>query len=251
MLMLCKGTEVPRSALASIPTPQATATWRPLPHAEVIETLIDRAGRLGLRVKNEKYAVMPGRLYPEEGMQIELDGGRMFGSIDFDPIPGVPFPDGCGPSAGIRNSHDKTFALSILSGARVFLCENGVLRAEHIISRKHTSGIDLIASIDDALNAFMSSIQDFNTMYEQMRDLRVNRTRAHSLIVEMARAGAFSSDLILPVVEEFENPRHAEFKERNVWNLYQSATETMKRQSPARQLDGFKALNATLMPLLN
>jgi len=36
----------------------------------------------------------------------------------------------------------------------------------------------------------------------------------HSLIVELARAGAFSSSDILPIVTEFENPRHEEFKER-------------------------------------
>jgi len=74
---------------------------------------------------------------------------------------------------------------------------------------------------------------------------------AHSFIVELARAEAFSSSDILPVVNEFENPRHEEFKERNAWSLYRSCTEVMKSQSPAQHVDGFKALNVVMTVALN
>ncbi|MEI6235806.1 MAG: hypothetical protein WCT04_22350 [Planctomycetota bacterium] len=56
---------------------------------------------------------------------------------------------------------------------------------------------------------------------------------------------------ILPVIREFEAPRHSEFADKSGWSLYQSATEIMKAQSPARQVDGFKALNQVLMAALN
>ena len=251
MLMLSHAHEVFRSDLAQIATPEPTESWRPIPHIDVVDTLISRASARGLQVKSERYAVLPGMLYPQPGVQVDIPGARLFGSLDFMPIPGMPFPAGCTPSAGLRNSHDKTFALSILSGARVFLCANGVLSAEHIISRKHTSGIDLGISIDSALDAFMESIRGFNDVYEKLRAKSVTRTKAHSLVVELARAGAFSSSDILPVVNEFENPRHEEFKERNAWHLYQGCTEIMKNQSPARQTDGFKALNKVLLAQLN
>ena len=157
-----------------------------------------------------------------------------------------------GPAPPRANApSDKSFALSILSGARVFVCANGVLSGEFVITRKHTSGLDLVESIDAALDAFMESLRTFNQTYEQLRARRLNRTKAHSLVVELAQAGAFASSDILPVIQEFENPRHAEFKERNAWNLYQSSTEIMKGQSPARQVDGFKALNQVLTAELN
>ena len=133
----------------------------------------------------------------------------------------------------------------------MFVCANGVLSAEHIISRKHTSGLDLVASIDAALDAFMESLRGFNQTYEQLRSRRLNRTKAHSLTVELAQAGAFASSDILPVIREFECPRHVEFKERNAWHLYQGCTEIMKAQSPSRQVDGFKALNQVLAAALN
>jgi hypothetical protein len=251
MLMLSHANEVSRDDLYGVATPNATDSWKPVPHIEVVNTLTERAAARGLVVKNERFALLDGTLYGENGVQTRIPGARLFGSLDFAPIPGMPFPAGCAPSAGLRNSADKSFALSILSGARVFICANGVLSAEHIISRKHTSGLDLTESIDTALDAFMESLRGFNETYERLRSRRINRTRAHSLVVELAQAGAFASSDILPVVREFENPRHPEFAERNGWNLYQSCTEVMKGQSPSRQVDGFKALNQVLTAAFN
>ncbi len=251
MLMLSHASEVSRDELYGVVTPDPTDTWKPVPHHEVVNTLTDRAAARGLVIKNEKFALLDGTLYSEGGVQTRIPGARLFGSLDFAPIPGMPFPAGCAPSCGLRNSADKSFALSILSGARVFVCANGVLSAEHIISRKHTSGLDLVASIDAALDAFMESLRGFNETYERLRTWQLRKNTAHSLIVELARAGAFPSSDILPVVLEFENPRHAEFRERNAWNLYQDCTEIMKGQSPARQVDGFKALNQVLTAAMN
>src|SRR5262249_42135137 len=233
MLMLSHAAEASRDDLYTVATPEPTDTWKPIPHHEVVNSLTDRAAARGLVIKNERFALLDGTLYGEGGMQTRVPGARLFGSLDFAPMPGMPFPAGCAPSAGIRNSTDKSFALSILSGARVFICANGVLSAEHIISRKHTSGLDLSESIDAALDAFMESIRGFNETYERLRARRLTRTKAHSLVVELAQAGAFASSEILPVVREFENPRHAEFSDKSGWALYQSATEIMKGQSPA------------------
>ena len=251
MLMLSHASEITRDDLYGVVTPDPTDTWKPVPHHEVVNVLTERAADRGLVIKSERFALVDGTLYGEGGMQTRIPGARLFGSLDFAPIPGMPFPAGCAPSAGLRNSADKSFALSILSGARVFVCANGVLSAEHIVSRKHTSGLDLVASIDAALDAFMESLRGFNETYERLRSRQLRRTTAHSLIVELARAGAFSSSDILPVVQEFENPRHVEFRERNAWNLYQGCTEIMKSQSPARQIDGLKALNSVLAAALN
>jgi Domain of unknown function (DUF932) len=251
MLMLSHAREITRAQLSNIPTPGATDSWRPVPHIDVVEAVTALAADRGLRIRSERYAVTDGALHPQPGIQIDMKGARLFGSMDFAPVPGMPFPAGCTPSAGIRNSHDKTFALSILSGARVFVCANGVLAAEHIVSRKHTSRLNLHQAVDFALDEFMRSLQSFNAIHQRLNDQRITRTRAHSLVVEMARAGAFSSSDIVPVVEEFENSRHPEFRDRTAWTLYQAATETMKKQSPARQTEGFKALNAVLVAGLN
>lgn len=60
MLMLSHGQEVRRDALAAIPTPVGTHSWRPVPHYEVATTLTERAAARGLRITSERYAVSDG-----------------------------------------------------------------------------------------------------------------------------------------------------------------------------------------------
>jgi len=251
MLMLSKATEVPRASLRGIRTPDPTDSWRPVPHADVVEVLTERAGARGLKITSARFAVLPGYLCPTPGTSVELPGARLFGSLDFAPVSGMPFPPGCTPSAGIRDSRDKSFSLSILAGARVLVCANGVLSAEHIISRKHTSGIDLVESVDNVLDAFMESVRGFQALHKGLSNWRLTRTRASALTVDLARAGAFSSSDILLVLAEYEAPSHPEFSERNAWSLYNAATARMKTQSPGRQVDGFKALNGVLLAEVN
>ena len=126
-----------------------------------------------------------------------------------------------------------------------------MLSAEHIISRKHTSGIDLVESVDNALDAFLESIRGFQGLHESLSNWRLTRTRASALTVDMARVGAFSSSDFLSVLQEYEAPSHPEFSERNAWTLYNAATARMKAQSPSRQVDGFKALSTVLLAQVN
>lgn len=145
-------------------------------------------GISSLKITSERFAVLPGYLYPRPGMAVELRGARLFGSMDFAPIEGMPFPPGCTPSAGIRNSHDKTFALSILSGARVLVCANGVLSGEFVVSRKHTSRIDLVQSVDHALDASLESVRGFQALHEHLSNWRLTRTRACALFITQWRS---------------------------------------------------------------
>jgi hypothetical protein len=62
----------------------------------------------------------------------------------------------------------------------------------------------------------------------------VNEDDARLLVVRAAEMQAIPGSDILPVLDGFRNPPHAEFAERNRWSLYNSFTETAKAYSPAR-----------------
>jgi len=76
--------------------------------------------------------------------------------------------------------------------------------------------------------------------------------RVEGLAVKAARAGAFSSSKILPVIEEFDKPSFEEFGKmaRSLYRLYNSATHIMRDQNPGRQGDAMKALNSVTFPLI-
>ncbi len=92
-----------RQQLALVPTPAATATHRPIPHAQVVEALVETLGFRHIGVVKDEFAV-------------SKDGMKMFGVLDLDT--GM---HGCRFSIGIRNAHDKTMRLALTVGYRVFV----------------------------------------------------------------------------------------------------------------------------------
>jgi hypothetical protein len=88
--------------------PAATETHRPIPHHEIVRSLIETLGFRHIGVVNDEYAVSP-------------DGMKMFGVLDLEPE-----LQGCQFSIGLRNSHDKSMRLAMTCGYRVFVCSNMV-----------------------------------------------------------------------------------------------------------------------------
>ena len=154
MLMLDKAAPVAVRQLAQITCPAPTESWRPYPHSEVVSALSDRMQARGLKVKSSRLTLIDGAMYPAKGIRVEVKGARLFGS--FDLVPAGEFVPGAVPSLGLRNSIDKSYALTVLIGMRVMACSNGVLYVERgvQVSRKHTSGLELEGAFDSALDAY-------------------------------------------------------------------------------------------------
>ena len=76
-LISCTG-KITRAELAQVPTPPSTATHVPIPHAAVVEALVDTLSHRQISVVDEEFAV-------------SKDGMEMFGVLDlaagFDGMP--------------------------------------------------------------------------------------------------------------------------------------------------------------------
>ncbi len=257
MLMLHKGArDVQRSQLSRFKAPPKTKTWSPIGHDEVVSAVIGAAEGLGYEIRNERWGVMDGALYEQtpgktEMSKVDLPGARLYGFLDFKPVPGLETPRGMGLSMGIRTSFDKSYGQVLMFGGRVFICDNGVLIGEHEIKRKHTSQFDLRPLVVQAFGKLEDSARSLRNMHTELVGRALSDTEAKSLIVDLADAGAISSGHVLPVHKEYTEPKHEEFRDRNAWSLYNATTEVMKRQPTPRQVEGFKALNRVLVPSLN
>jgi hypothetical protein len=104
--LITSGKKISREELASIPTPAATRTHRPVPHHEIAQALVETLSFRHIAVLKDEYAV-------------SSNGMKMFGVLDLE----AGF-QGCHFSIGIRNSHDKSFRLSATAGLRVAVCDN-------------------------------------------------------------------------------------------------------------------------------
>ena len=85
--LIASTAKLTRQQLAAVPTPLGTATHRPVPHAEIVEALVETLSFRHISVVTEEYAV-------------SKDG------------------------IGVRNSHDRSMRLAAVVGVRVLVCEN-------------------------------------------------------------------------------------------------------------------------------
>ena len=145
---------------------------------------------------------------------------------------------------GIRNSHDKSFAVGLSAGIVVCVCTNMAFGGTTVIKRRHTSGIDLAELIDRAVASLEDDFLMTETVCEDLKDIQLkNDDEARSCIVRAAELGVINSCDILPVYREFKEPSHVEFKEPTRWSLLNAFTETVKKYSPQRVDHSYLALN--------
>src|SRR4051812_23745754 len=95
-LMLHSGAEkIGRQDLLALPSPASTATHTVLPHSKIVEATIEALAYRRIQVVKDEYG-------------ISKDGAKMFGVLTLN-IDG----NGLNLALGLRNSHDKTFALGM------------------------------------------------------------------------------------------------------------------------------------------
>jgi hypothetical protein len=210
-----------REELATLPTPPATDTWKPVPHYELVESLIEGLTAHGITVKREEYATS-GR-----------DDARLFGVLDLV-IPDVAVPD-FGMSLGIRGSNDRSLAIQATAGARVFVCDNLAFSGDSgtvVLKKEHTTGLDLRKVVPPAIDLYLEKAGAFVLDIEQMKNMELTDTEAKSLIFD---AFAFERPVMnrrmLPEVAHtyFRDERQREwFPDRTLWSLNNAFTQAVK-----------------------
>lgn len=216
-----------RQDLLALPTPEGTATHQPVPHARVVEALIETLGYRRLSVVADQYAVTP-------------DGMRMFGVLALDvEESGVRF------AIGVRNSHDKSYSFGLTVGYRVMVCDNLAFHGDYEpVVRKHSKNL----VIDDVIAMGVERMQrNFSPMMRQ-----VNAWRDHELPDASAKLviyRAFIEDeLAAPkhlsriVHENYFAPALDEFRPRTMWSLSNAFTSAFKELDPVPQYRATAAL---------
>jgi len=217
LVLHCGSTKVSRDELRRVPTPDATETWKPVPHSEIAEMVAAEAKKRSFRIVDEEYGISP-------------TGTKMFGVMRFQPQGHPEYTR----ALGIRNSNDKQIALGLTAGVSVFVCDNLCFYGESIVYRKHTSGIELKNIIPDAFDKIQLQYIMLDARINVMKDSKVTLNEARITIVKAAEEDVIPSCDIVSVLQEFKEPRHTEFVPLTKWSLYNSFTETAKKYTPAR-----------------
>lgn len=205
--------KISREQLIGIPTPLATATHHPVPHHDVINALVETLSFRHMDVIKDEYAV-------------SKDGMKLFGVMEL----GAQF-HGCRFALGIRNSHDKSFRLSMTVGYRVFVCENLMFQGEYTpVLAKHTKNFSLLnalsVGVDDMQRNYTPMVQQVKTWQES----RISDVEAKMVIYEAFISGELDvpRHLARVVHQNYFEPTHEEFESRSMWSLSNAFTSAFK-----------------------
>ena len=209
--------KITRAELAQIPTPSSTPTHVPIPHAAVVEALVDTLSHRQISIVEEEYAV-------------SKDGMEMFGVLDL----AAGF-DGCRFAIGIRNANNKRFRLACTVGLRVFVCMNLAFRGDFSpVLAKHSKHL----SLEDTLSVGVDRMQrNFEPMKQQVETWRAQQLP--SAVAKLTIYRAFiEGDLDVPrhlarrVHGLYFNPQYEEFRPRTIWSLSNAFTSAFKELDP-------------------
>ena len=226
-LIMQEGKFVSSDEVAMTGTPCSTASWKPVPHIDVIEAVTEVVRAHKWKIEGEKFG-------------LARDGQKMFGVMEISRS-ASPEWHRC---IGIRNSHDKSFAVGLSAGIVVCVCTNMAFGGTTVIKRRHTSGIILAELIDRAVASLEDDFLTVETVSEELKDAYLrDDDEARCCIVRAAELGVINSCDILPVFHEFKSPSYEEFAEPTRWSLLNSITEIVKKYSPQRVDHSYFALN--------
>lgn len=146
----------------------ATPTHIPIPHAAVVETLVETLSHRHIAVVGEEFAV-------------SKDEMEMFGVLDLE----TSF-EGCRFAIGIRNANNKRFRLACTVGLRVFVCYNLAFRGDYSpVLAKHSKHFWL----EDALSIGVDRMQrNFEPMRHQVENWRTQQLSAATAKLMIYRA---------------------------------------------------------------
>jgi hypothetical protein len=214
LLLHCGATAANKEEVSRMRTPDATATWHPIPHIALIEQVTCAVQDNGLTITGQAHS-------------LTKDGSRYFGMLELRN--GATHPDYTWV-LGLRNSHDKSLPAGIVAGSQVLVCDNLAFSGEIKIARKHTPLIlfDLPRLIRGAVERLVGEFHRQDERVLAYKQTQVSERSAHHLIIKSVDVGALSPRRIPAVLQEWRHPRHEAFRPRNVWSLFNSVTEVLK-----------------------
>lgn len=226
MMLHCGGELVTREQVDLVWKPEATQTYQPVPHGQVVDLakeIVDY--RLGYKLRSEQYGLN------QEGMQF-------FFALTYDTGTEQGFT-----IAG-RNSYNKTLKVAYVGGARVFVCDNLALSGDAMfVQRKHTKNVlqDIQELCDTAVHGSVQAHKSLTDLWHQMRLVDVDEDRGYEIMGRALGHDVVKPQQVTLAMEAWQENLHG--FGRNMYGLYQAFTEGCKRGVPAQVVDRLTDVN--------
>lgn len=225
---------------------------RPVPHVRLVSGVKDAFVRRGYAVAGEQFSV-------------SHDGARLFGTLDLVPTHGAQLLTGLegGMAVGLRHANDQAFALGVIAGLRVFVCDNlAFTGGDRLLRRKHTTGLDLEVEIERGLDRTFDAYGALTRLMHELRETRLADSAAKLLIYNLALDGGviapsqlgkvhawyFTPDAV--ATDDDRARGFADVAPRTAWAVMNAVTRVARSFPQARQHECGTALTRYLSGFL-
>lgn len=237
LMLHCGGELVTREQIDLIWKPEATNTYQPVGHGEVIDLakeIVDY--RLGYKIRSEQYG-------------LNKDGMQLFFAITYD-------TGGTEQEAGFtiagRNSYDKSLSVGFVGGSRVFVCDNLALTGDSFkVVRKHTKNVlgDVRDLCDNAVVSATNAHVSLTDLWHRMRQVPVSLDRGFEIMGRALGHDVVKPQQITAAMEAWDEDLHG--FGRSLFGVYQAFTEGCKRGAPNTIIDRLTDVNRFMAGELN
>jgi len=183
------------------------------------------------------------------------NGMRLFGTLDLT-LNGI---NGTCASLGLRTANNKTMALQMIAGLRIFVCDNMAFSGETIIlRRRHTSGLDLIPelvrSLDEYDRHYRKLKDEVDLLQRFTMDDRTAKCMIHDIFAKQIMPVRFLPTVSNTYFDQFVNsaePKYAAFRDRAAWSLLNAFTEVAKGMPLTTRIDAAQEIGGIFGKLVN
>lgn len=217
---------VTRDQLRLVAAPEATSTFSPVPHIELVEMLDLVLAKHQIGIVEEKFA-------------LRRDGSVLFGVLE---LAYGEFADGRA-ALGLRTSNNKTMAIQICAGLSVFVCDNLAFRGDMIaLRRKHTSGLNLEGEMAQAVLRFEEHIGILTAEIDGLKRRELTDQAAKAFIHDAFVKGLMPLRFLPEVSKAYFDPELQEFAPRTAWSLHNAFTGVAKSMPISTRLPAIQEL---------
>jgi Domain of unknown function (DUF932) len=206
----CGAELIDREGLQALDTPQATDTWTPIPHYDLVVALEGQLRARGISIVKEQFAVQKAKL---------------FGVIDTD----YQVTEEGGAAIGIRTANDKSLALQLAIGYRIFICDNMAFHGDLIaLKRKHTANLDLHTEFATGIGRYVNGYAKLQENIDWWKERTVSKERGKQLIYDIFTQKIVPVRLFHPTVHTWEAA-----EDKTMWRLHNCFSGGIKDLKPA------------------
>lgn len=187
------------------------------------------------------------------------DGSRFYASYDFPDFKTELKPTGKrakGDILGLRlvvnNSYDRSCRVSLSLGFLRLICTNGMtsLSKEFSMTKRHTLAVNL-DFVGDALARACDSVDSQAQIFNRLAQRAVTNEQGLNLLTKLEEKEIISGKVREGIEAVWRNPAYEEDTDRNLYNLYNAATQFLTRNVSQERYEYSERVNRDLLKVFS